>query len=323
MNIAASADIDGNRQTALYGQDLYRIFSNCAYTCDVEAIGNAQILPMMYFQLNNVPMWKGAYFITRVEHNISAGDMKTNFSGVRLNKVAIPLKGGDVSFLRDFDTFINTDLNIYMDMETFTVLGNNENEITQVSNFNMSEFLYNVYYRDNRSGREKGRKLCENYGPLITKHLIKNNITQSHQIAMFVAQIGVESGCLIYTREIADGSAYEGRKDLGNYDKGDGVKYKGRGLIQVTGKSNYQQVSNYTGIDYINNPEWMERDEDAVITACWYWTSRNLNNYAHDITQCTKIINGGKKDLNRRAKYYEKALYEIKKYVEFNNDNNA
>lgn len=85
---------DGPREMTLYGQDLYRIYSNYSYTCDVEMMGNSQIVPMMYFQLNNIPMFRGAYMITKVEHNIRAGDMTTKFTGVRQNKNATPLVVG-------------------------------------------------------------------------------------------------------------------------------------------------------------------------------------------------------------------------------------
>ena len=90
---------DGPRELTMYGQDLYRIYSNYSYTCDVEMIGNSQIVPMMYFQLNNIPMFRGAYMITKVEHNIRAGDMTTKFTGVRQNKNATPLVNGSAILL--------------------------------------------------------------------------------------------------------------------------------------------------------------------------------------------------------------------------------
>ena len=95
----ASKSGDGPREMTMYGQDLYRIYSNYSYTCDVEMIGNSQIVPMMYFQLNNIPMFRGAYMITKVEHNIRAGDMTTKFTGVRQNKNATPLVNGSAILL--------------------------------------------------------------------------------------------------------------------------------------------------------------------------------------------------------------------------------
>lgn len=95
MNIAAKAS-EGPRESTLYGQDLYRVYSQYSYQCSVETMGNAQILPMMYFQLNNIPFWKGAYMIKKVTHNITAGNMTTSFEGVRVNRYAIPISDGAV-----------------------------------------------------------------------------------------------------------------------------------------------------------------------------------------------------------------------------------
>ena len=72
------------------GQDMYAIFSNRSYTCTVEMMGCMNIMPMMYFQLNNIPMFKGAYMIISVEHHLKAGDMTTTFTGVRISKNQLP-----------------------------------------------------------------------------------------------------------------------------------------------------------------------------------------------------------------------------------------
>lgn len=72
------------------GQDLFTLYSNRSYDCNVEMLGCVNIMPMMYFQLNNVPMFKGAYMITKVEHNIQNNTMTTKFTGTRLSRYAIP-----------------------------------------------------------------------------------------------------------------------------------------------------------------------------------------------------------------------------------------
>ena len=95
MNIASKAS-QSPRESTLFGQDLYRVFSNYSYQCNVETMGNTQILPLMYFQLNNVPLWKGAYMIKKVTHNITAGNMTTSFEGIRINRYAIPISDGTV-----------------------------------------------------------------------------------------------------------------------------------------------------------------------------------------------------------------------------------
>lgn len=95
MNIASSA-AQNPRATALFAQDVYRNYSNYSYECSMEMMGNAQIMPMMYFQLNGIPMWNGTYMIKSVSHSITPGNMTTSFSGYRMNKNAIPLAGSNL-----------------------------------------------------------------------------------------------------------------------------------------------------------------------------------------------------------------------------------
>jgi len=95
--------------------------------------------------------------------------------------------------------------------------------------------------------------------------------------AAFLAQIGHESGSLRYVCEIASGAAYEGRKDLGNTQYGDGIKFKGRGLIQITGRSNYSAVSKALGIDFIATPELLETIPNATRSAAGWWKKHKLN----------------------------------------------
>lgn len=107
--------------------------------------------------------------------------------------------------------------------------------------------------------------------------MLKYNIDTDKRIAAFIAQIGHESGQLRYVEELASGSAYEGRKDLGNTQKGDGKKFKGRGLIQITGRFNYALISKDLGEDFISNPELLSTPKYAVQSACWFWNKNKLN----------------------------------------------
>lgn len=87
----ANVGKDGSsNEPSVTGQDMFSIYSNRSYNCTVEMMGCANIMPMMYFQLNNIPMFRGAYIITNVEHHIEAGDMTTRFTGVRVSKNLIP-----------------------------------------------------------------------------------------------------------------------------------------------------------------------------------------------------------------------------------------
>lgn len=131
--------------------------------------------------------------------------------------------------------------------------------------------------------------------------------------AAFLAQIAHESGELRYVEEIASGSAYEGRDDLGNLYTGDGVRYKGRGLIQITGRHNYEECGRYLGVDLVEEPERLEEPELACRSAAWFWQSHGLNELAdkQDFLRITKRINGGTNGWHERQKYYQRALEVI------------
>ena len=146
----------------------------------------------------------------------------------------------------------------------------------------------------------------------------------------FLAQVGHESGGLFYTEELASGEAYEGRVGLGNNVKGDGARFKGRGLIQITGRKNYTTISTALGIDCVNNPALLggknanlctkEQLNNAALTAGWYWNSCRLNAIADKINfnkpidspdnleifkAITKAINGGYNGLADRLNRYK------------------
>ena len=127
--------------------------------------------------------------------------------------------------------------------------------------------------------------------------------------AAFLAQVAHESGSLRYVREIASGEAYEGRRDLGNTEPGDGPRFRGRGLIQVTGRSNYRRCGDDLGLDLLSRPELLELPIHAARSAGWFWQSRGLNELADkgEFKLITKRINGGLNGLADRLAYYERA----------------
>lgn len=135
-------------------------------------------------------------------------------------------------------------------------------------------------------------------------------ITTKQRACCYVAQLAHESGNFYYMEEIASGSAYEGRTDLGNTQPGDGKRYKGRGPIQITGRYNYTQASKDLGIDLVNNPQLASKPEIGFKLSAWYWNKHNLNSYSdrYDFTGLTKAINGGTNGLADRRQYYEKAV---------------
>lgn len=150
------------------------------------------------------------------------------------------------------------------------------------------------------------------YFQYLTETMDKYSIKTASQKCMFLAQIMHESAGCYYTKELASGAAYEGRKDLGNVKAGDGVRYKGRGLVQITGRANYEQISKAFGIDFINKPELLESPEWAAKSAGWFWDSRKLNDLSVNNTEAaflavTKKINGGINGLDDRKNYWTKA----------------
>ena len=150
----------------------------------------------------------------------------------------------------------------------------------------------------------KALELGNKYKSLLAKY----GITTPLRLAHFFSQIAHESGGFKYLAELGGKSyfdKYEGRKDLGNTQKGDGYKFKGRGYNQVTGRANYSEISKDLKIDFINNPELLEQEVNAMISALWFWNKRKLNQFADldDIKTITKKINGGYNGLKERQEY--------------------
>ena len=127
--------------------------------------------------------------------------------------------------------------------------------------------------------------------------------------ASFLAQLAHESGQLLYVRELASGAAYEGRKDLGNVQAGDGIRFRGRGLIQVTGRANYAACGKALGLDLLAQPALLEQTVNACRSAGWFWQSRGLNALADagDQVAVTRRINGGTNGLAERLAYFKVA----------------
>lgn len=162
--------------------------------------------------------------------------------------------------------------------------------------------------------REAKPSLIDKYLNPLNQTFDKYEINTPQRIRMFLAQVGHESGQLRYSEELASGQAYEGRKDLGNTQPGDGQRYKGRGLIQLTGRRNYQLASIGLDTDLIAHPELLsESPEMSSLVAGWYWANNNLNALC-DLglfRELTRRINGGYNGYADRYKLYQRALEVI------------
>ncbi|MFT4199772.1 glycoside hydrolase family 19 protein [Gordonia sp. (in: high G+C Gram-positive bacteria)] len=156
--------------------------------------------------------------------------------------------------------------------------------------------------------------------PAVVESLRACGCTTVDRAAMWLAQIGHESAGLRYMEEIASGADYEGRTDLGNTEKGDGVRFKGRGPIQVTGRTNYTELSAWahengyvpSSTFFVDHPEELASDEYGFLGVTWYWTVARpqINTLAddRDLDGVTRAINGGLNGLADRTSRYEHCL---------------
>ena len=150
--------------------------------------------------------------------------------------------------------------------------------------------------------------------PVLNTAMNRYQIIGAKRVAAFIAQIGHESGQLKYVKEIwgptAAQARYEGRADLGNTHPGDASKFRGRGLIQITGRANYITCGEALALDLVNHPELLEKPQHACMSAAWFWASRGLNTMADagQFDTITRRINGGQNGAADRQALDARAL---------------
>lgn len=162
----------------------------------------------------------------------------------------------------------------------------------------------------------KAHQYCADFN----RAMLQARCTTVNRAAMWCAQIGHESAGLVYMEEIASGQAYEGRRDLGNTQPGDGRRFKGRGPIQLTGRNNYGAFGRWAygenllppgeGADYfLRNPQVVATSRWGFLAAAWYWTVARprLNDHADagDVVAATRAINGGTNGLTDRRRRWD------------------
>ena len=161
----------------------------------------------------------------------------------------------------------------------------------------------------------------DTYLPHLNQAVKDANCTTVLRVAHFLGQVLHESGGFVYLREIHDGSNYEGRTDLNNIYPGDGKRFRGRGVIQLTGRYNYTKFSQWahnkgmvsSPTYFVDNPTELEQPQWAFRVASYYWTvARDINPLADrdDLTAVTKAVNGGTRGLEDRRTYYQRAKAE-------------
>lgn len=147
---------------------------------------------------------------------------------------------------------------------------------------------------------------AEIYAEPLTLTMVEFQIDTPKRQAAWLANLAHESGSLRYVEEIASGTAYEGRKDLGNTEPGDGKRFKGRGFGQVTGRENYRLCGIALGLDLIANPELLEQPLPAARSAGWFWRVKNLAPLADSdkFGSICRLWNGGYNGLDDRIQHW-------------------
>ncbi len=368
--LSEMVDKRGGTQRVQKGNDLYDLFSVRSYKCSVDGIGNMNIQPLSYFQLDNVPFYKGAYLITSVEHSITPNHMTTSFTGLRQSRFSVPVEENTTTFLNiDFDevdeiaiklqaqNFVDAQSDVNNNFQIINPTG--EFDITtRLNQTNLNELLTNIGESNIKS---------EFLSNSLTKWLPKFGLTTNSEVCNFLAQCAFESGRFNYSVEIWDnpkpdsdgvatnGSAaqlkYEGKSNLGNTEKGDGLRFKGRGFIQVTGRSNYKNLQNDTTSDgstgksgdlfkdittqYNTKDGYLEIDnlfdkteekgiEISVVASLIWWKNSVKNSLTltkgsvAEAQLVSKKVNPGQGDetINKRTQYLEKILdnYDLKEF---------
>lgn len=155
------------------------------------------------------------------------------------------------------------------------------------------------------------------YLPYLNKAMLAAGITTPEREAAFLAQVLHETDQLKTLTEYGDRSYFDSRygpqtaagRSLGNTQPGDGARYRGRGALQITGRSNYAAAGKALGVDLVHHPDRADDAEHAFDIAAWFWQSHHLNDAADtdDLNAVTRTINGGTNGAAERQKYYDKA----------------
>lgn len=154
--------------------------------------------------------------------------------------------------------------------------------------------------------------------PILQETTKEFHIDTPLRLAAFLAQGAHESNQLRSLHELWGPTEYQkryeppGKKsvELGNDEPGDGFKYRGRGMFQLTGKGNYRLAGEALAVDLVGDPDWAATPEGAVRVSGWFWNMKHLSPLAdsQNFKEITRRINGGYLGLNERTKYYNTFL---------------
>jgi putative chitinase len=160
---------------------------------------------------------------------------------------------------------------------------------------------------------ERQNTIITGVGEVLAATLQAYGIDTRLRIAHFLGQTCHESAGFRTTVEFASGERYEGRADLGNTKAGDGPRYKGRGLLQLTGRANYRELGKRLAIDLEGDPELAAEPVLSLTIACEYWKRKKINGACDldDVVRVTKLVNGGSNGLADRRSLTAKAKAAI------------
>lgn len=160
---------------------------------------------------------------------------------------------------------------------------------------------------------ERQNAIITGVGAVLAATLDRYEINTPSRIAHFLGQTCHESAGFRTTEEFASGADYEGREDLGNTQPGDGVRFKGRGLLQLTGRGNYAKFGPLLGVDLVSDPARAAEPVLSLRIACEFWKLSHINAAcdADDIEKVTRLVNGGLNGLDDRTALTDKAKAAI------------
>lgn len=171
------------------------------------------------------------------------------------------------------------------------------------------KIMFEIAPRFSGARGQRQAQIISEVGAVLQSTLEKYKIDNTLRIAHFLAQTCHESAGFRTTEEFASGEAYEGRSDLGNTKPGDGKRYKGRGLLQLTGRANYRSVGKKLKLKLEEDPLLAADPATSLLIACEYWKSRTINPDCNrdDIITVTRKVNGGLNGIDDRRHYLTKA----------------
>ena len=253
--------------------------------------------------------------VSNNSNNNSSSNQNSNSDS---NKIVYTIKSGDnlssiakkygvsLDQIKQWNNISNVNvIQVGQKITIYTNSSSNDNKTETKTNVNNNS---DVLVTDSQM-EEMGWK---NYNLSDLNNCLKRfEINTPRRICHFISQCSHESLCGKYKCELADGSKYENRKDLGNVNKGDGRKYKGGGYIQLTGRSNYQKFADYMNDQKIMDGYQYVADNYPWSSAGYWWHNNKMNNLCDKdettVKMVTKRVNGGYNGLEEREKYYNKA----------------